>query len=394
MTQALVLREGELHHLRRFGPETVNRGAVLLECEWDGGVFESGALVSGLFRSGEMRGGSLLGALFWDGTWTGGTWERGYDRLGRYRPRGDQPPHGEPLHRPASEAPSPRPGSNLTVFTSTVYPDVARLWHACVRRAFPDVADTAVEIFWDSDRPAPDFPVLQRTPERRDYYEAYNDVLVRCPTPYLALTDTDVFWTSADLWPRVCDALERDEKLAAVACISRQGRPSHGTFAVVLKTEIYRRVLTALPTGFFPAVEDIDPAVPWNCWTFHCSGDLLTRAVLDAGYEVRLLHLDEAGTELVRFDGITAPRRIAEHLPNRSLSRLMAAGRYHWGGMLGNRILAGLHDRLFPASYELTVPAGPLLREALRTGPREAAKRLRLLTRCRRGARRIEAFVR
>jgi len=271
-----------------------------------------------------------------------------------------------------------------------VYPDVARLWHACVRRAFPDAV---IEVFWDSDRPAPDFPIIQRTPQRRDYYEAYNDALVRCPTPYLAMIDTDVFWTSADLWPRVCDALERDEKLAAVACISRQGRPSHGTFAVVLKTEVYRRVLTALPSGFFPAIEDIDPAVPWNRWTFHCSGDLLTRAVMDAGYEVRLLHLDETGTELVRFDGITAPRRIAEHLPHGSLFRLMAAGRYHWGGMLGNRILAGLHDRLFPSTYELSVPASALLREALRTGPREAAKRLRLLARCRRGARRIEAFL-
>jgi hypothetical protein len=388
MTQALVLREGELYHQRRFGPETVNRGAVLLECEWDGGVFESGALVSGLFRSGEMRGGSLLGAVFWEGTWTGGTWERGYDRRGRYRPRGDHPPHGEP-----SEAPSPPAGQRtgtLTVFTSTCYADVARLWNACVRRAFPDAA---VEIFWDSDRPPPDFPVVSRTPERRDYYEAYNDAVARCPTPYLALTDTDVFWTSAEIWPRLHDDLERDEKLAAIACISRQGRPSHGTFAVVLKTEIYRRALTALPTGFFPAVEDIDPAVPWNRWTFHCSGDLLTRAVLDAGYEVRLLHLDEAGTELVRFDGITAPRRIAEYLPDRSLPRLMASGRYHWAGMLGNHILAGLHDRLFPSRYELTVPPSDLLREALRTGPREAAKRLRLLARCRRGAERIEEFL-
>lgn len=388
--KAQVLAEGELHHQRRFGPGTVNRGAVLLDCEWDGGVFESGALVSGLFRSGSFRGGTFLGGLFLDGVWTGGSWERGYDHQGRYRPRTDHPPHGEPLHRPPSETPSPPDrgrglgrggtGSTLTVFTATVYADVARLWLACVRRAFPDAA---VEIFWDSDRPAPDFPVLHRTPERRDYHEAYDDALARCATPYLAITDTDVFWTSRNLWPRLRDELERDERLAAIACISRRDRPSHGTFAVVLKADVYRRV----QASFAPAVEDVDPAVPWNRWTHHSSGDLASRAVLEAGYRIRL---NGPGEELVRFDGITAPRRIGEHLP---LESLMAAGRYHWGGLLGNRILAGLHDRLFPSAYELSVPASALLREAVRPGPREAAKRLRLLARCRRGARRIEEFL-
>lgn len=377
--EAQALAAGELYHRRRFGPGTVNRGAVLLDCEWDGGLFESGAFVSGLFRSGEFRGGTFLGGLFLDGAWSGGSWERGYDRLGRYRPRTDPPPHGELAPR-RTISPPPPAGGELTIFTSTVYADVARLWLACVRRAFPEAA---VEIFWDSDRPPPEFPVVPRTPERRDYHEAYDDALARCATPYLAFMDTDVFWTSRDLWPRLRDELERDERLAAIACVSRRDRPSHGTFAVFLKTDVYRRVRAT----FAPAVEGVDPAVPWQRWTHHSSGDLAARAVLEAGYEIRL---DGPG-ELVRFDGITVPRRIGEHLP---LERLMAAGRYHWGGLLGNRILADLHDRLFPSAYELAVPASALLREAVRPGPREAAKRLRLLARCRRGARRIEEFVR
>lgn len=393
MAQTLVLADGELHHQRRFGPETVNRGAVLLDCEWDGGVFESGAMVSGLFRSGEMRDGTFLGGLFLDGAWTGGSWERGYDRLGRYRPRNDQPPHGEPSPSPPERGRGPErggTGSTLTVFTSTVYPDVARLWHACVRRSFPEAR---VEIFWDSEQPAPGFPdatLLRRTPERRDYHEAYDDALARCSTPYLAFTDTDVFWTCRDLWPRLRDELERDERLAAVSCISRHDRPSHGTFAVILKADVYRRVRAS----FAPAVQDVDPAVPWQRWTHWSSGDLAARAVLDAGYTIKLLHLDREGRELVRFDGITAPRRIGEHLP---ASSLMTAGRYHWGGLLGNRVLAGLHDRLFPAQhqrYEMTVPAVPLLREALLRGPRETMKRLRLYARCRSGARRVERFLR
>lgn len=402
MAHSLVLSEGELYHQRRFGPETVNRGAVLLDCEWDGGVFESGALVSGLFRSGEFRGGTFLGGLFWDGAWTGGSWERGFDRRGRYRPRTDAPPfdagEGEgssPCFQPApprGEEPT-RPQSAalmgaVTVFTATVYADVARLWLACVRKAFPDAK---IEIFWDSERPAPSLPgatLIRRDGRRRDYHEAYDDALERCSTPCLVIADTDVFWTSRDLWPRLRETLERDEKLAAVACISREGRPSHGTFAVALKTDVYRRV----GAGFSPAIENVDPAVPWQRWTFHSSGDLATRAVLDAGYEVSLLRLDEPGRELVRFDGITAPRRIGEHLPP---GRLMSAGRYHWGGLMGNRVLAGLHDRLFPGgpAYGLRVPPSALTLEALRRGPREASKRLRLLRRCLSGARRVETFL-
>ena len=46
-----------------------------------------------------------------------------------------------------------------------------------------------------------------------------------------------------------------------------------------------------------------------------------------------------------------------------------------------------------PDRYELTVPTAALLREALRKGPREAAKRLRQLARWQRGARQIEAFL-
>jgi hypothetical protein len=388
MAQTLVLADGELHHHRRFGPETVNRGAVLLDCEWDGGVFESGVMVSGLFRAGEVHGGTFLGGLFWDGAWSGGSWERGFDRLGRYRPRTDHPPHGEPA-TPTTASPLPASG-DLTVFTSTVYADVARLWHACVRRSFPDAR---VEIFWDSERPAPEFPdatTVRRTPQRRDYHEAYDDALARCSTPYLAFTDTDVFWTSRDLWPRLRDELERDERLAAVSCISRHDRPSHGTFAVILKADVYRRTRAT----FAPAIEDIDLAVPWQRWTYHSSGDLAARAVLEAGYTLKLLHLDRApdrdNCELVRFDGITAPRRIGEHLP---ASALMTAGRYHWGGLLGNRVLAGLHDRLFPERYEMAVPAAPLLREAFCRSPKETVKRLRLYARCRSGARRVERFL-
>src|ERR1700728_1113592 len=203
-------------------------------------------------------------------------------------------------------------GNELTVFTATVYPDVARIWYACVRRAFPAHA-TTFEIFYDSDGaglPPGCFDganIVRRTPERRDHHDAYNDAVKRAETPYLAIIDTDVFWTSGELWADVRRRLERPE-VAAVSCISRSRRKSHGTYAVVLKPEIYRRVLEKVPEGFYPGAELLDPKLPMTQWRWFDTGDILTQAVMDAGYEVELLHLDKS-REVVRFYGITLSRR-------------------------------------------------------------------------------------
>lgn len=87
----LVLNEGELYCQKKFGPNTINRGAALLECEWDGGSFESGVFMGGMFRSGKFLGGIFLGGIFWDGLWVDGAWEGGFDRNGIYRPRTAHP---------------------------------------------------------------------------------------------------------------------------------------------------------------------------------------------------------------------------------------------------------------------------------------------------------------
>jgi|SRR6516225_1359883 len=89
--EPLILLSGELHTHRKFGPHTINRGAALFECEWDGGLFESGLFVGGLFRSGQFAGGMFLGGIFWGGSWVSGTWEGGFDRTGIYRSRDDRP---------------------------------------------------------------------------------------------------------------------------------------------------------------------------------------------------------------------------------------------------------------------------------------------------------------
>ena len=92
-TDIVVLKPGEFYHRRSFGPETINRGAVLLECEWNGGTFESGVFLGGRFRDGQFLGGTFWGGLFWSGTWVSGCWESGFDRNGRYRPRTNHPPY-------------------------------------------------------------------------------------------------------------------------------------------------------------------------------------------------------------------------------------------------------------------------------------------------------------
>ena len=91
MADPLILQPGELHIQKSFGPHTVNRGAVLFECEWDGGRFEAGLLIGGMFRSGQFEGGIFLGGIFWDGAWVNGTWEGGFDRRGIYHSRDDRP---------------------------------------------------------------------------------------------------------------------------------------------------------------------------------------------------------------------------------------------------------------------------------------------------------------
>ena len=88
----LILLAGELHMNKKFEADTINRGAALFECEWDGGVFESGLFVGGLFRSGQFAGGMFLGGLFRGGSWAGGSWEGGFDRAGIYGSRSDCPP--------------------------------------------------------------------------------------------------------------------------------------------------------------------------------------------------------------------------------------------------------------------------------------------------------------
>lgn len=285
----------------------------------------------------------------------------------------------------------------LTVFTATVYPDIVRLWHACVTRTFP-APEVSLEIFADSDQHSFDpvyFPgttILSRTQERRDFQEAYNEAVTRVSTPYLALNDCDIFWISPTRWPWVRAELERPE-VAAVSCVSRFQSKSHGTYAVVMKTDVYRQVLQNVPGGFCQAIAYLDPAVPIEQWRWHDTGDRVSQAVLDAGYEIKFLHLEDEGS-LIRFENITIFRMTLEYTGLDALARTLGDDRFFWRGYLGNLVLKELHDRVFPDGPRYAFPFGSADVGLTYLSPTGRQKAQDYLARLRIGAQKVEAFIR
>lgn len=397
MNSMRVLGPGELHGHERFGPGTVNRGAVLWECEWDGGVFESGVLLGGVFRAGVFRGG-VAWAVYWTGgTWERGFWHHGFGPDGAYRPREAAP--GSDV--PAVEAPEARvdgtAGPRATVFAASVYGDLPRLWLACLRRALP-AGDVRIELFDDSAEGAldegllPGVAVLRRSPARPDFQVAYGDALRRATTPLLAFVDTDVFWLSEGVWPRVLQELE-NPRVAAVSCVSRTAAASPGTFAVVMRTEVYRDVARRVRGGFAPFIEgEVAGGLPGRCRGAD-TGDRVARAVVEAGFEVPLLDLAGTGA-LVRFDAITMTRLLGGWVGEARLLEMAVTNRYFRRGCLGALALARVHDSLFTEGPRFGVPVdASRLWTRLARHPRAFLGAFRDFLEARMGARRLLACL-
>lgn len=246
----------------------------------------------------------------------------------------------------------------LTFFTASPRLDLARLWLACARRAFPD-PDVRFEIYDDSGVSAltpsllPGADVIGPGPERRDFQEAYNDALSRCATPVLVLADSDVYFTSTDLRPRLEERF-RDPAVAAVACVSRRGTQGHGTFATALRTSAYRAALADAPDGFLPAAEAEASGGAPGRWHGHDTGDLLMRAVLARGGRVDDLRLD-AGA-LARFDALTYVHVFRAAAGERALLALAARDPYLREGCLGNLAVRRAYASAFPGGPPFAFP--------------------------------------
>ncbi|HEX7614254.1 MAG TPA: hypothetical protein VF554_03150 [Thermoanaerobaculia bacterium] len=383
--RARVLSKGAFHAHQRFDADTVNRGAVLWECEWDGGVFEAGVMLGGIFRAGVFRGG-VAWAVYWKGgEWTSGLWHHGFSPDGLYRPRGAFPGsavlEASAPESPIDEGAIPR----ATVFAASVFGDVPRLWLACLGRALPP-GEARFEIFDDSAEGSldggllPGVAVLRRSPARPDFQVAYGDVLRRTATPFLAFVDTDVFWLSADVWPRVLHAFS-DPRVAGVSCVSRAATESPGTFAVVMRTAVYRDVVRSVPGAFTPYVEGEAGGDAPGRWRGDDTADRVARAVKEAGFEVPLLHLEGTGA-FARFDAITMTRLLGGWVGEETLLEMAVTNAYFRRGALGALALARVHDALFADGPRFGVPLsaarlwGRLLRHprTLAAAVREAAE--------------------
>ncbi len=289
--------------------------------------------------------------------------------------------------------------SVLTVFTASARLDLARLWLACVTRAFPR-GEVVVEIFDDSKDGVltpgllPDAAVLRPGPSRRDFQEAYNDALQRASTPFLVLLDTDAFATSAHVWPAVRERFA-DEGVAAVSCAPRTATPGHDTVALVLRVSAYRAALADVPGGFLPRADRPEPGSPPGRWSGHDTGDLLTRAVCESGGKHEVLHLEEAGS-FVRFDALTNVHLLAIWAGANPLLSLVRRDAYFREGCLGNLALRPIYERRFPEGPPFAFGLSrAMLWTALASGGlatlRDGMKRAR---RMRAGARRVEEFLR
>jgi hypothetical protein len=397
VTTTRVLGPGELHAHERFGPETVNRGAVLWECEWDGGVFESGVMLGGIFRTGEFRDGVVWATYWKGGVWKGGFWHHGFSPDGAYRPRGAFPKSAL-LGAEVSESPiEENAGPCVTVFTASVFGDVPRIWLACLRRSLPSDG-VRFEVFDDSaegtldERLLPGVTLLRRSAKRPDFQVAYGDALRRATTPFLAFVDTDVFWISRDVWPRVMKEFERP-RVAGVSCVSRASAASPGTFAVVMRTAVYRDIVRNVPGAFTPFVErEVTEGEPGR-WSGDDTADRVARAVKEAGFDVPLLDLAEAGA-FVRFDAITMTRLLAAWVGEETLLKMAMTNPYFRRGCLGGLALADVHDESFVDGprFGLPLPAALLWRSLLRH-PRTFLRAVRDFVEFQKGAKRIRRFL-
>jgi hypothetical protein len=285
----------------------------------------------------------------------------------------------------------------LTIFTASVRFDLARLWLACVTRAFPR-EETRIEIFDDSGGGAlrpdllPGAAILRPGAGRRDFQEAYNDALARAATPWLAFLDTDAYPVSREVWPRVRARLE--EGASAVLCAPRTGVEGHDTVALVLDVEAYRAALADVPGGFFPRVEGEDPAGRPGRWRGFDTGDLLTGAVAARGGRIEPLRFESEGA-FARFDALTNAHLLAVWAGPARLLHLARHDAYLREGCLGNLALRRAYDRAFPAGppFAFSIPRGACWSSLAFAGPTVLRAGFGRARRLRAGARRLTEFL-
>lgn len=370
MTEATrVLAAGEFHHKRPFGPGVVCRGAVLLECEWDGGVFESGMFLGGMFRRGEFLGGTFSGAVFSDGHWRGGTWQCGFDRHGRYRPRTDHPPHVDPPSASADPgSPMPKESGRRRVIIASPHrhPDLARLWHRSIARDLvPALTRVGLEvdvtIFCDAGTAGFDprhFPGVRLESPRagaRDFIEFYDSALgYACD--YLFFIDADVFLLDG-AWPAGYFAAFDAPEVSAVSLLHRPELPG-SIYALICRREDYRRLAPPVLPAYWDALD------AWPRSIHRDPGAMAARRLAASGKKIVMASPAEMDAHLTDFHGTTNLRvsreSFAPLIGDAQFEALIAAKAYFARGAYDNILLGWLYERVFGAPFAPGAHGEPL----------------------------------
>jgi hypothetical protein len=375
MTDApvLVLHEGELRRHETFGRGTVNRGAVLLDCIWDGGI--CGWALS--FR--DFPGRRVLGRRV-DGRRLEGRRLGERLRAGRAIPL----PH--------------RASVKVVVASAHRFPDQARLWFRFVGRDLVSAlrqtgAEVEVLLFRDAPpegfepRHFPGATFLARSFEALDVVE-FREKALAWPGDVLFLLDADVFVVDGE-WVAALLGHFEDPTVVGVSLLRRGKLP--GVVAFMARCAAYR----AFPAPVLaPSVEGIER---WPHATKRQPGDRAALALRARGKKIVDVSPAATAARLADFGGATAIRTAREVYGaalGTHFETLLVEEPDFTEGAYRNLLLGALFRVVFDAPYAVAPGPSPFaapdgaqhlsgsatpeeLREALaRVHDREALQRL------------------
>lgn len=318
LEKTVILKTGEFYHRTCFGPDTINCGAVLIDCQWRGGCFKDGHMLGGFFDSGTVLGGFFSGVTMLNCNWHGGTWHGGYDVAGLYKPRFHSDstcPWSEntiEYRSPDEHKSDDDTRARVLIASPHLYGDLARLWYRGVKRHLIPALEAQglkvdVLIFCDNDLfPSEWFAgatLWQAGKQAMDFIHFY-DVCLGQPYEYLFFMDADIFFIQSE--PLIPYLQRRDDTdFAAISFLQDDALPG-SIYALFAKREVYAQ----LPSPAFAARYDNAKKWPFN--THYDPGAYAAKILREQG--AKIIVGQSPREFLVDFHGTTNLRITLEML--------------------------------------------------------------------------------